>query len=153
MTTHAAARARLKAGHALDPAGRHLHAAELAERILAGEDLTAVERMTAAGVILTAGQRHLERQARRAGRGRRDELIRELAAMHFADLSQCAQAERVAALGRRYYTTGWPLDVRHCTLPEHLKGKPEEYVWLCLVVDKRFPRSGRRILTILQAEL
>lgn len=72
-------------------------------------------------------------------------LIREMAAKHFGHLgSERARANAVSAAARRYMTNkaGWPKHESRVRVPDEIRGRPEEVVWLIVKGTGKFPAPG-----------
>ncbi len=127
--------------------------AELRTRLAAGRpqpgDLEAVVVMIDT-LLAGIAQAQEAGELRRAGVAARDRELRRLAERHLADLKPRPQAERIAGLWRTYSSTGWLRDRRCATLPDHLRGRPEEHLWHTMLVWKPVTLGWRQILTILQ---
>ena len=124
-----------------------LELAQVRGRLQAGEPLVEADRVALLEVLQLAQSGPNRRQGRVA---RRNELIRELARIHFPNLRPGAQAARIAALARRYHGTAWVRDCRHATLPDRLQGRAERLLWLAFKTVARFPFSYRQIERILK---
>lgn len=81
-------------------------------------------------------------------RRQRDDIIRQLRAEHFAELSDWAAADAISTATRRYLTAGWRIDRERETPPAH---PVTALLWAALRCNAGFPNSRRQIHTILRA--
>ena len=79
----------------------------------------------------------------------RDESLRRLAGIHFAELTTYARAKAIAELSLRYQTCSWPRDRRIGAVPLRYLGTPKEQLWVAFKSEAKMPVSERRLRTIL----
>ena len=80
---------------------------------------------------------------------KRDAALRDLADGFFADLSPCAQAQRILVIAIRYAASAWRFDCNRDRIPDHYQGKSEEYLWLAFTSGAVMPPCERQLRRIL----
>ena len=122
----------------------------LAADIQAGRAISDADARLVAHAVRTftaEPSRGRDKLLRQEARRDRDEFMRELARQHCRHLmpNVSATAKQILTLARHYETTGWLPDEMHAaTCPEHLLGKPEEFIWRALNAGAEIP--GFRLL-------
>jgi hypothetical protein len=79
----------------------------------------------------------------------RDAALRQLAAMHLADLAFSAQATRVHQMSARYAASSWRFDRMHDDMPGGYEGTPHEWLWRAFKSGAAMPLGVRQLRTIL----
>jgi hypothetical protein len=93
---------------------------------------------------------YLERDNSPSARlGRRDELVRQLAARFYTG-SRRAVAMTLLAHAKHYETTRWKVDRRSVKCPPELVGTPRELLWHAFKSAPYFPTSARQIENIIR---
>jgi|SRR5262245_3682775 len=80
---------------------------------------------------------------------RRDEALRELARLHFPQLSVAAQARRIGELARRYGAASWRFDRALSECPRNLVGTQLEQIWRAFKAGAPLPLGERQLRQIL----
>lgn len=103
----------------------------------------------ALGVSRSAGQ---EAWWTAEARARRDGIIRDLAAHHYAGLPTNRAATAIAQEARRYLGAGWIRDRHSIVMPAGCEGTIRGYLWQAMKAAERFPVSIRQIASILSSD-